>query len=78
MSDRNKLGNQTDDRGEASVLVNRLLTVPRLCEYADVKPSWVYEAVRSKGLPAFKLGNHLRFDPERVDAWLEANRKNDQ
>lgn len=54
-----------------------LLTLPQLCERWQVKPSWVYEAKRSKGLPALKLGNHLRFDPAAIDCWLAEHCMND-
>lgn len=53
-----------------SELRERLLTVADVCEYLAVKPSWVYEAVRRKGLPCVKLGNHLRFRRGDIDGWL--------
>lgn len=50
-----------------------LLTVKDLAEYLSVKMSWVYEAVRSKGLPYLKLGAHLRFRRSEIDRWLDEN-----
>lgn len=50
---------------------DRLMTVADLADYLSVTTSWVYEARRSKSLPHFKLGNHLRFLKSDVDRWLE-------
>lgn len=52
-----------------------LMTVADVAAYLSVKPSWVYEAVRSKALPHFKIGNHLRFRREAIDTWLNDNYK---
>jgi excisionase family DNA binding protein len=54
---------------------DRLLTVADLADFLSVKPSWVYEAVRSKGLPNFKLGNHLRFSRTAVERWVAENER---
>jgi excisionase family DNA binding protein len=51
------------------------LTVPLLrpSEAADllsVRPSWIYEAVRTNRLPCLRVGRHIRFTREMLEAWL--------
>jgi excisionase family DNA binding protein len=37
----------------------------------------VYRLVEDHGLPAYRLGRSLAFDPEAVDAWLGRRRVGD-
>ena len=50
----------------------KLLTIDELANQLSVKTSWLYQNHRNLGLPAIKLGNQLRFDPEDVRTFLEA------
>jgi excisionase family DNA binding protein len=52
----------------------RLFTPQRTAEYLGVRPSWVYEQARNRRLPHLKLGKHLRFLQEDLDAWIAARR----
>lgn len=38
-----------------------------------VKPSWVYEAVRTRRLPCIRVGRHIRFTKQLLDEWLDEN-----
>jgi excisionase family DNA binding protein len=38
-----------------------------------VKPSWVYEAVRTRRLPCIRVGRHIRFTQQLLEQWLEEN-----
>jgi excisionase family DNA binding protein len=38
--------------------------------YLNVKPSWVYEAVRTGRLPCHRVGRHIRFTRTMLDAWI--------
>lgn len=49
---------------------SHLMTACELMAYTGFSRSWVYEARRSRGLPHYKLGAHLRFSRPLVDAWL--------
>lgn len=49
---------------------SRLMTTDELLTYTGLSRSWVYEARRSRGLPHYKLGAHLRFSRPLADAWL--------
>jgi len=55
-----------------------LLTLDELCSWLKVKPSWVYERVRTrKGLklPHIKLGRYLRFERSAVKVFLRRQRR---
>lgn len=52
----------------------RLLTPQRTAEYLGVRPSWVYEQARARRLPHLKLGKHLRFLQDDLDAWIAEQR----
>lgn len=40
----------------------------------SVKPSWVYEAVRSGRLPYLKVGRHIRFLRSDLEGWVMGQR----
>jgi excisionase family DNA binding protein len=51
------------------------LSVPLLrpieaAELLSVRPSWIYEAVRTNRLPCLRVGRHIRFTREMLEAWL--------
>jgi excisionase family DNA binding protein len=35
-----------------------------------VKPSWIYEAVRTGSLPCIRVGRHIRFTRAMLEEWL--------
>lgn len=51
---------------------NRLMNIDEVADYLAVKKSWIYENYKRAGLPAFKIGQALRFKRADVDQWLEA------
>jgi excisionase family DNA binding protein len=50
---------------------NKLLTVQELADYLSVKPCWVYTKARSGEMPKITIGKYIRFDMEKVLAWLQ-------
>jgi excisionase family DNA binding protein len=55
------------------------LTVPLLrpaeaAELLSVRPSWIYEAVRTNRLPCLRIGRHIRFTREMLEEWLAEQR----
>ena len=62
------------DSATTSVREARLFTPQRTAEYLGVRPSWVYEQARNGRLPHLKLGKHLRFLQEDLDAWIAEQR----
>ena len=50
----------------------RLWTFQDVSQFLGVPVGTLYQwRVRGEGPPAFKLGGHVRFDPDRVRAWLD-------
>ena len=50
-----------------------LLTVPELAKSLKVKKSWVYSRSRETGpdaMPRIKVGKYVRFELDKVLAWL--------
>jgi len=37
-----------------------------------VSEHWVRRAVWERKIPFLKVGGHLRFDPVRIEAWIDA------
>ena len=58
----------------ASVVAGALLTVPEVAAWLQVAPQSVYHLVKRSGLPAYRVGSHLRFRREEVERFLDANR----
>jgi len=51
------------------------LTVDELAERLKVKKSWLYARTRETGegcIPRLKVGKYLRFNLQKVMAWIEA------
>ncbi len=63
-----------DDRPAAS-LAEPLLDATAAAKLLSVRPSWVYEAVRSHRIPYLKIGRHIRFLRTDLEAWIEKQRK---
>ena len=52
----------------------RLLTLPEVAAYLSVSPKSVRRLVASRGLPHYRLGRVLRFEPADVSRWLAARK----
>jgi excisionase family DNA binding protein len=49
----------------------RLWTFKDVSDFLGVPIGTLYQwRVRGEGPPAYKIGRHVRFDPDRVRAWL--------
>jgi len=51
-----------------------LLDAGQVARLLGVRPSWIYEAVRSNRLRHVKVGRHLRFLHSDVAAFIQENR----
>src|SRR5687768_3228648 len=51
-----------------------LLSPAELAVALGMSRRWVYEQVYRHGLPAYKLGRSLAFEPSAVRAWLAVRR----
>ena len=58
------------DASTKSALSEPLLDAIDAATLLSVKPSWVYEAVRSGRLPHLKVGRHIRFLRSDLEAWV--------
>jgi excisionase family DNA binding protein len=48
-----------------------LLTAGEVADLLGVRASWVYDRARARGIPHLRLGRHVRFRLEAVEAWIE-------
>jgi excisionase family DNA binding protein len=55
--------------------IEPLLDADAVAQLLSVKPSWVYEASRSRLIPHVKIGRHIRFLPTDLEAWIRDNRR---
>jgi len=63
-----------------NITQNRLLTIHDVADLLQVPASWVYEHTRQRcanRIPGIRLGKYWRFERTEVEAWLDANRRND-
>jgi excisionase family DNA binding protein len=59
------------DRPRGTLRLDEALLRPeRAAELLAVKPSWLYEAVRSGNLPCLRIGRHIRFTRAMLEDWL--------
>jgi excisionase family DNA binding protein len=58
------------DSTPSSPLSEPLLDPKDAADLLTVRPSWVYEAVRSGKLPHIKVGRHLRFLRSDLERWV--------
>jgi excisionase family DNA binding protein len=64
------IGSPSDPPNAAPRLDEALLRPDQAAELLAVKPSWVYEAVRSGRLPCLRVGRHIRFTRSMLEEWL--------
>lgn len=55
-----------------SLEIRRLLTSKVVADRLGLTEAELYRAVREGVVPAVRIGRRLRFDPVRLNAWLEA------
>lgn len=49
-----------------------LLNVEQVCELLQVKDSWLWAQCRVGTFPHIRMARQLRFRPDQVQAWLDA------
>lgn len=59
----------------AASLAEPLLDATAAAKLLSVKPSWVYEAVRSRRIPHLKIGRHIRFLRSDLERWVADQRE---
>lgn len=51
-----------------------MLSLTQTAERIGLAPSTLYKRWREWGLPAYKIGNRVKFRERDVETWLEAHR----
>lgn len=54
-----------DDRKE-------VMDVSGVAKYLGISRSKVYELIRKRGIPAFRIGRQYRFHKDVIDEWLRS------
>jgi excisionase family DNA binding protein len=49
----------------------RLLTLAQVSDFLQMSRRHVYRLIDTESLPAFKVGDHWRVEPEELDAWID-------
>lgn len=62
------------DRLGNEVLSEPLLDAAAAARLLSVRPSWIYEAVRTGRLPHLKIGRHIRFLRSDLEDWVLTRR----
>ena len=52
-----------------TIALERLMTVTDVAELLNVKPSWVYGKIASRGIPFRHVGRYPRFVRREIEAW---------
>jgi excisionase family DNA binding protein len=50
-----------------------LLRPEEAARLLSVRPSWIYEAVRTRRLPCVRVGRHIRFTKQLLVEWVAEN-----
>jgi excisionase family DNA binding protein len=58
-----------------SPLSEPLLDAQAAAALLAVRPSWIYEAVRTGRVPHLKIGRHVRFLRSDLEAWVVDQRR---
>lgn len=61
-----------EDRARA--LAEPLLDASAAARLLSVRPSWIYEAVRTGRVPHLKIGRHIRFLRSDLEDWVVTRR----
>lgn len=52
--------------------LSKLVSADEVAEVLGVTAARVYEMARQNILPSVRLGRQIRFDPERIRAWIDS------
>ena len=53
--------------------MQNLINLEQACELLNLKKPTIYKKVCSRQIPFIKLGGKLLFDPEKLEAWVNAH-----
>ncbi len=52
----------------------QLIAIEAAARHLDVKVSWLYEQVRLRKVPSYRVGKFRRFRVSELEEWLQARR----
>ena len=52
---------------------DRWLSMDEICQYLGVTDDTIHNWIRTKDMPAVKLGRRWKFKKNQVDDWVESN-----
>jgi excisionase family DNA binding protein len=55
-----------------------LLTVNQVMQRLQLGRNKIYDLINKEGLPVERFGRAVRFDPEKLQAWLKARSQRDE
>ena len=65
---------QPTPRPAQSVVVEQLLTIVDVVRLLQLSKPKVYELMNTRGLPSLKIDGARRFEPTKLQAWIEQQR----
>jgi excisionase family DNA binding protein len=57
-------------------MLNKWLTLKEAAAYMGASPSWLYKESARLGIPRATVGKTYRYNPDKLDQWLEGGTKN--
>jgi excisionase family DNA binding protein len=54
-----------------------LLTIGQVANRLQVSPSWLYRKAKAGLIPHIRIGSVLRFEEEKIAAWVNEHRMGD-
>ena len=52
--------------------------IKAMAKRLDVPVSWLYSRTRTGGIPFYKIGKYVKFDPEIVLRWVKEQSKRNE
>jgi excisionase family DNA binding protein len=55
--------------------MKKLISIKRLAEQLDTTPYTLYDWVRKRKIPYYKVNGSLKFDIDEIDKWIEEGKQ---
>ena len=55
--------------------MKKLIGVKKLAEQLDTTPNTLYDWVRKRKIPYYKVNGSLKFDEKEIDKWIEEKKQ---
>lgn len=56
--------------------MKKLIGIKKLAEQLDTTSNTLYDWIRLRKIPCYKVGHSVKFDVEEIDKWLEKKKQN--